>query len=339
MADSIPSGGWRKTHSLVAVGLFLVWGNSFIATAHLLGVERAAAQFDWLGLAAARCGLIAPICLLYCFAFRRTEALRLLRRYPVRLGVGSLLAVPGYNLALFFGQQHGVPPSVAAVATALLPLFVAVLAATFLDERLGRQKILGFLVALTGLFVIATSKGGMGSFGGYGFALGVTIVAPLQFAVYSILSKPAMAAASPLSWSYLTIGLGGLPLTLALPWIGGPELAVLGSSGWAAVLYLAVLCTLVGYVVWCWLLRHLPASSVGLTVFLNPPITTASKAFLSVLFPTVFVWRLEAQEWLGGGLALAGLALALWPSKSTRSSRNGTRIAREDWSSLKADEL
>ena len=82
-----------------------------------------------------------------------------------------------------------------------------------------------------------------------------------------------------------------------------------------ALLYLSVPCTLLGYAVWTWLLRYLPASTVNFTVFLNPPLTTASKLALSLLFPAVFLWQMNLLEWLGGGLALAGLALALWPRR------------------------
>ena len=64
-----------------------------------------------------------------------------------------------------------------------------------------------------------------------------------------------------------------------------------------------------------WLLKHLQASTVGFTVFLNPPLTTVSQLVLSLLFPAIFVWQLNLLEILGGGLALAGLALALWPKR------------------------
>ncbi len=70
-----------------------------------------------------------------------------------------------------------------------------------------------------------------------------------------------------------------------------------------------------GYAVWTWLLRHLPASTLGFTVFFNPPLTTASKLVLSLLFPTLFLWQMNLLEWLGGGLALLGLALAVWPRR------------------------
>lgn len=299
----------------VALGLFLVWSNSFVAISYLLGGEGAAASLDWVSLAVARFVPVGPVCLAYCLLFRRRESFELVRRHPWRTAFGGLLAVPGYNLALGYGQQHGVPAPVASLTSALLPLFVMLLAAAFLGERLTRRRIVAFLVAVAGLVVIAAGKGEPGAVAEYGLVLAVTALAPLSWSLYSIVSKPVTAAGSPIVWTYVTIGAGSLPLLAILPWAGGPELLAMPVAGWAALLYLSLLCTLVGYAVWVWLLRHLPASTVGFTVFLNPPLTTASKLALSLLFPAVFVWRMNAAEWLGGGLALAGLAMAVWPRR------------------------
>jgi drug/metabolite transporter (DMT)-like permease len=296
---------------LGAFGLFLIWSNSFIAAALLLGREGRPASFDWMGLSVARFIPIALICLLYCVVFRRAETLRILRHYPIRLVVCGLLGAPVYNLVLYYGQQHGVPPSVASLTTALVPLFTMVLAAIFLEERLTSRRVLAFVVALVGLVIIALSKGDLRSVLDYGLVLGITALAPLSWSIYSILSKPIMRTASPLVWTYLSIAVGSIPLLIITPWVGGPEMLALDAQGWIAVLYLSVLCTLLGYWLWTWLLRHLPASTLGFTAFFNPPLTTTSKMLLSLLFPTVFIWQMNALEWLGGGLALAGLALAV----------------------------
>ena len=297
-----------------AFGLFLIWSNSFIAASYLLGSEARPQQLDWISLSVLRFVLIAPLCLAYCLLFRRHETLLIVRCYPGRLMVIGLLGVPGYNLALYYGQQHGVPPPVASLTTALLPLFVMVLAALLLGERLTRRKVAAFGVAFSGLIVIALSKGDKRSVAGYGLVLGITALAPLSWSLYSILSKPIMGLRSPLVWTYMGIVVGSVPLYLLLPWYGGPQLRTLGIDGWLAVLYLSVLCTLIGYAVWTWLLRHLPASTVGFTVFFNPPLTTISKMVLAAALPALFFFRVEPLELVGGGLALVGLALAVWPT-------------------------
>ena len=40
-----------------------------------------------------------------------------------------------------------------------------------------------------------------------------------------------------------------------------------------------------------------------------------SKLALVTLFPAVFIWRLAPMELAGGALALAGLAIAVWPRR------------------------
>ena len=47
---SVP--GWLL--AATALGLFLLWSNSFIAISYLLGADGAPARFDWVGLTVAR---------------------------------------------------------------------------------------------------------------------------------------------------------------------------------------------------------------------------------------------------------------------------------------------
>lgn len=314
----------------VGVGLFLVWSNSFVAASFLLGGERGPARFDAVSLSIARFVPVLPFCLIWALAVRRRECLALVRRFPGRAAVAGLLSVPGYNLALYTGQQRGVPAPVASLVTALVPLFLMLLAAVFLAEPLTLRKGVAFSVALAGLVTIAASRptlqgpGGPRSVAAYAALLGVTALAPLCWSVYSILSKPVTAVASPLDWTFLTLGLGSLPLVALLPLRGGRELATLDAAGWGALLFLSILCTVVGYAVWSWLLRRLPASTVGFFTFLNPPLTALSKLALALALPATFVWDVTPLEIAGAALALAGLALALAPSRSVTPTSAAT---------------
>lgn len=329
------SGGW--TYIAIAVALFLVWSNSFVAASYLLGGERPAAQFDWLSLSAARFSPLVPLCLVYCLGFRRRPCLALLRRHPVRLLASGLLAVPAYNLALYYGQQHGVPPPVAALTSALTPLLLLVFAAVSLGERLTLRRIAAFAIALAGLFTISLSRGGFAGLPTFGVLLAITAMAPVSWSTYTVLSKAAVGArqlsqlsvvtepaatervvASPLDWTYLTMGIGSLPLLALLPFHGGRELLALSPGGWLALFHLSVLSAFLGYAVWSWLLRHLPASTVAFFVFLNPPLTLISKLLLSLALPSYFLWHLNRLELLGSALALAGLAIAIWPRRGAR---------------------
>jgi drug/metabolite transporter (DMT)-like permease len=296
--------------ALVALFLFLIWSSSFVAIGFLLGGDSAAARFDWPSLTVARFVTILPICLLYGW-LRRRDVLDLVRRHPGRLLLCSILAVPGYNFALYYGQQHGVPAPVASLTTTLVPLFVMALAVLFLGEKLTARRVLAFAVSLAGMLVIAFAKRGAGAPVGYGLSVAVTALAPLSWSIFTILSKPIAGTVPPLLWTYTYIAIGTLPLLFLLPFKGAPQLLALDATGWSALLFLSLACTALGFVLWGWLLKHLPASTVGLTVFLNPPLTSLSKYTLSILFPATFLFTIGSLEWLGGAIVLSGLAIAV----------------------------
>lgn len=316
--------GWGT--AAAALGLFLVWSNSFVAIGYLLGSEGAPARFDWLGLTAGRFLPSAAVAGAYCLLFRRRESVALVRSEWRRLVPSAAMAVPAYNLSLYYGQQRGVPAPVASLTTALLPLFVMVLAALFLGERLTRPRVIGFAVAVCGMALIAFAKRD-GTGAAYPLLVLVTAGSPLAWSVFSVLAKPLAGRASPLVWTYLVVATGGVMVLPLLPLGAWEQIAALDGPGWFALGYLVLPCTVGGFAVWTWLLRRLPATSVGFTVFLNPPLTALSKLALAALFPATFVFAIGAQEWLGGLLALAGLGIAVWRPTATglAAERRGAR--------------
>jgi len=307
-----------------ALGLFVVWSNSFIAIGYLLGADRSASRFDWVGLTVARFLPAAAICCVYCFGFRRKESLAILRIHWPRLAVCAVLSVPGYNLALYYGQQHGVPAPVASLTTALLPLFVMLLAAATLGEPLTRRRVTGFLVAAGGMALIATAqRGETGT--AYPLLILVTALAPLSWSLYSVVSKPVTGRIPSLLWTHLSITLGGAAVAPLLPAHAWASWTRLDAPGWFALLYLSIPCTVIGFALWTWLLKHLPAATVGFTVFLNPPLTTVSKVALAALVPSVFVFSVSGREMAGGSIALLGLAVAVFGRPRRRARKKGRR--------------
>jgi O-acetylserine/cysteine efflux transporter len=296
--------------------LFTIWSASFIAIEELVAGEGA--RFDWLSLAAARFVPVALICGGWCLSACREEALRAVRDHWRRLVVAGIFCVPGYNLAMYAGQQHRVAAPIASLLTCLAPLFVMVLSAVFLGERITARRIGGFLLALAGLVLVATAREGNGA--DYPLLIGLTALAPLSWSIYTVLTKPVTGKVRPLVWTYLVLCFGGAPFVLALPFSGGPELARLDLAGFGMLAFLALLSTVLAFALWTWLLRHLPATTVGFTIFLNPPMTTGYKAALAALFPVAFAFTVTGGEVLGGVLLLAGVAVAVLRVSRARPS-------------------
>jgi drug/metabolite transporter (DMT)-like permease len=304
---------------LTALALFVIWSNSFVAIEYLLAGPAPA--FDWLGLTVARFLPASAACGLYCLVRRRSESAGIVRAHWPRLLACGALGVPLYNFALVLGQQLGVPAPVASLTTTLAPLFIMVLAAVFLGERPTVRLVTGLAVAVGGMLVIAGARA-EGAVVEYSWAVAITALAPLSWAVYSVLSKPLAGRVSPVLWSYLAISFGGLMILPLLPGRVWSQWVALDARGWVALEYLTFPCTVVGFALWTWLLRHLPAGAVGLTVFLNPPLTTLSKWTLSQVAPAAFQFSIGPREWIGGTLVLAGLVVGV--SWSTRSAPGAT---------------
>lgn len=300
-----------------ALALFVVWSNTFVAIGYLLGVEGAPARFDWVSLTVARFLPVFVICAAIV-ATQLRAAIAVVRQHWGRLIACGLAAVPAYNFALYWGQQHGVPAPIASLETTLAPLFILVLARFVLGEPIGPRRVVGFGLCLVGIVVVSLARRGEGGTA-YPLVVAVTALAPLSWSLFSIWTKPVVGRVPATLWTWLVLLFGSLPLVAIAPFRGGPELLTLDAPGWLAVLFLAVLATVLGFATWSWLLGRLPASTVGLTVFLNPPLTTLSKWLLTLAFPAAFIFTIKPLEVIGGLVVLAGLAIALLGRAATAS--------------------
>jgi O-acetylserine/cysteine efflux transporter len=319
----------RSVLAAAVLGLFALWANSFVAIGFLLGAERSAARFDFLGLTAARFGTVGVASAIWLLLRRRRATLELFRAHGGRIAVAAGMNVILYNFALNYGQASGVPAPIASLATALAPLFLIVLGAVVLGEELPRQRVIGFFVALAGLVLVGAARGAFSPGAArYGLSLLIVTLAPASFAIYTVLSRPVLVGrgagvrpVDPVLWTLAIFAAGGVPLALILPWHGGRDLLALDLPGWAALGFLTILCTVVGFLLWVRLLKVMPASVVGQTIFLNPPMTTLSKALLAAAFPAAFQFSIRPLEWVGGAVLLGGVALALFaPARAARSA-------------------
>ncbi|MCA8939932.1 MAG: DMT family transporter [Planctomycetes bacterium] len=290
--------------------LFTLWSCSFIAIEYLLRDVEGKVRFDWLSLTVARFVPVGAFCALYLALFRARKTMAALKSHGKRAACAGLFNVMGYNFALYYAQQAGVAAPIASLMTALAPLFLMLLSAAFLSERITRRRVLGFMIAMSGIIVISQAKPEGGAT--YVGLIVIAALAPLSWSVYSVLTKPVAGKVDPVVWTFLVLVFGSLPLVPLLPWSGIPHLRALDGEGWLALGYLSVLSTIVGFALWTWLLKYLPATTVGFTVFLNPPMTTSYKALFAWLVPSAFVFTISGLEWGGGALALVGVAVAIW---------------------------
>jgi len=249
--EAVPAAGVAFT---ALVLLNLMWGGSLPAT------KLALDSFGPFTLAAARLliasvlfGLVLGPAVLK--SVPRADALRMLG-----LGVIGCAGVQVF-------QALGAAQTSAATATVLAstgPLWIALLAPLLLHERLRGISILGVLLALLGVAAITGIQDAS--------VLGATIVllSSVSYALYAVLGKDLAVRFSPMVLCGITCFGGALATLPFAAWEITRGVPTPTPLGWSLLAYLAVMVTFVGFAVWFWGLRALPAARAGALIFLQP---------------------------------------------------------------------
>ena len=262
-------------------------------------------------------GLTEALAARFVPVFLGAAAFLLVRR-PIRLPreawpkvvAMGLLSVPVYNVFFFHGLKT-VPTGTAALVIALNPVFTAVLARVFLGEPFGRRHVAGLLLAMTGVFVVIRFGTDKAVDWPYLSSALLLALAPLSWAVYTVVGRTLPAGADPVDTSYALLFVGSLPLLVfARPTTARLLLSSPGALG--AALYLAIPCTLLAWVSFLWALRRLPAGEAAAFIFLNPPLAN------------LWAWLFEGAALrppflAGAAILLSGVGLiVLRPSSGSR---------------------
>ncbi len=213
----------------------------------------------------------------------------------------SLLVGYGQNFALTFGIAR-TPAATASLIPPLNPICTMLLAAWLLDERVRPRQWWGVALAAFGVMLLAF-RSGPPTWTEVSGPL-ILAVAPISWAVYTVVSKPILVHIRPLQLTAITL-LGGL--VVLLPWAGPGTLERLGRgtvAEWAALLYLGLVAMAVAYALWYVGLSRIGADATGATA-LGIPLVGVAGAWL---FLGEAIGLVVA---VAGILILAGLRLVL----------------------------
>ncbi|MFN0149754.1 MAG: DMT family transporter [bacterium] len=187
----------------------------------------------------------------------------------------------------------------------LIPIWSAVLSAVFLRERFGARKLAGLALGLAGAVIVVTR----GEFSSRVLTLPSTrgdllvLASTLTWAIYTVLghatirrlgSARATTAAMFLGWAML------IPFFVASH--GWREYAALSASSIAAILFLGIGCSGLGYLFWYAALERLEVSKVAAFLYIEPLVTLV--AAVALLHETVTPTTI-----IGGVILLIGVAI------------------------------
>lgn len=218
------------------------------------------------------------------------------------LAVGVLVNLAQFGF-LFSAMAADVSAGLASLILQSQAPMTIVLAAIFFREPVRPVQVAGIALACLGLAGFALARGGNVTAAG----LALVLCGALSWALGNLVFRrlPGIDFLALFLWASLVPPVPMLALSLALE--GGAPLATLAglsARGWAGVLYVALISTVVGYSIWGALLSRHRAAEVTPFALLIPVVGIATAAL-------VLGERLGRWEALSGLVILAGIALAV----------------------------
>lgn len=286
---------------LEALFAVVIWGATFIATKFALR-EVSPATIVWLRFGIGTLILGLTVLLRRQFALPR-------RNEWVYLAITGFLGVTFHQWLQATGLMTA-QATVTAWIVATIPIFTAILGFIFLKEKLGSVRILGIVIASLGVLLVV-SKGNLaslasGKFGTPGDFL--ILISAVNWAVFSVLSRRGLAVHPPARMMFYVMFFGWIFACLWL-FAAGPgvsEIPHLTITGWSSILGLGILGSGLAYIAWYDALKVLPASQLGVFIYIEPLVTMVLAALL--LSESV---TLAAMA--GGAITLLGIYLVNKP--------------------------
>jgi len=274
-------------HLALAILVVVIWGFNFVVIQ--IGLQE-----------------IPPLLLCFSrFFLTSIPAIFFVKRpqipFKMLLLYGLTMFVLPFSL-LFIGMHAGLSASLASLLLQTQAFFTIFLALLFFKEKMHLLQSIGACIACLGMLIVGLNLGQSITLSGLilvisaAFAWGLGNITSKKIGKVNILSLViwgSLIAWPPLlAASLLTTGLDKVLYTLKhLSYLSG-----------GAVLYITYLSTLIGFIIWSFLIRHYPLGTVAPFTLLVPII-----GFISSFF--VLGEPLEAWKIIAGLLVILGLAI------------------------------
>lgn len=279
------------TNSLVVI-LGVIWGLAFVA------IRTADFQLSPVNLTLLR-WLIASAGFLALAPFFGKPKNPIQRHHIPRILVVSLASVTGYHLSLNYAETI-VSAGLAGLLISLGPIFVVVLSALFLKEKIGKRLTLALAAAMTGAVVLSFNAGL--NFQEITGPLAVVFSA-FMYSVFAVGSKPLVKEYGALPTA-IWIALIGTAFTLPLITMNFiTQVQQLSTITWVSVIYLALLSTVLANVILYLLIGNRSVSRLSIQLYIVPLVSLIGGVVL--LGETVTILTLSGAILMFTGVALA----------------------------------
>ncbi len=252
--------------ALALASVYLVWGSTY------LGI-RFALEGGWPPLLAVSGGrMLLAGGLMYAVLRWRGVAAPTRAQWPALAVMGLLMMLLGNGMVVLAEEQ--VSSGLAAIAIASMPLWMGLFGAMF-GRHPSRGEWLGIGIGFLGVLWLNAGS----SLSSAPSGLVMLLVAPIAWAFGSVWSRgrdlpsPFMAAAAQMLCGGVMLVALGLAMGERLP-------AAPTTHGTAALIYLALFGSIIGFGAYVWLLNHVRPALASSYAYVNPPIAVLLGAWL-----------------------------------------------------------
>jgi drug/metabolite transporter (DMT)-like permease len=271
----------------------VIWGLAFVA------IRQADKELSPVNLALLRWFIAVPLFLLLVPLIGRPKT-KLERKDVPRLLVVAFANVVGYHISLNYAETT-TSAGLSGLLISFAPVFTVILSVLLLNEKAGPKVALALLLGILGTLILSMGSVNFRDLSSF-YGPGEVVLAAAFYSLFTVLSKSLVqkyGAPSITIWSGLLGTAMMLPL-LSASFITQAEL--LSLDGWISVLYLSVLSTVLGYLLFFTLVSRGAVSRLSVQLYLIPVVSVIGGALLLGESVTIFTV-------IGGAMMLAAVAI------------------------------
>ncbi len=297
---------------VLAFGLvYLFWGSTY------LGIDIAVQAIPPALMCALRFSVAGVVMLAVCAATGH-RILYSPRQIALSAIVGLLLLMGG-NLTLSYAELT-VSSGLSALIIAITPLWFLVLDSLLLgDHHISGRGKAGLALGIVGLFVLVWPQLEAGSMGHRELVASLSLIGgSFSWALGSVLSKKwqsGMDIFGATAWQVTAAGVGNFIFAVLN---GDFSRVTWAPRSLAAVGYLVVCGSWIGYTAYIWLLEHVPTSKVSTYAYVNPVVAV----FLGWL-----VLHEKVDRYILAGSAIVVLSVILVTSAKVKEKALAEELA------------
>jgi drug/metabolite transporter (DMT)-like permease len=285
----------RFTAWLVLIATLLLWSGNWI-------VARAVREDVAPGIATVgRLLIVLALLLPFVFGSLRKKLKSLSGRdWKILAAMG--FTGGGVHLGLQWLGLHFTTATSGILYLSTTPIFILLMAAPLLGERIGLRQWAGVAISFAGVAAIA-AQGEMARLAALSFNKGdmMALASMSMWAMYTILLR---LRRDPLDVPELIVMVCGFGFLFMLPWLAIERAPLqFNAAGIIAILYSAIASLLLAYAGWSYVVSRLGAARAGVTMHLMPAMGVGLAALFLGEYPQIY-------HFVGIGLILGGVGLS-----------------------------